>query len=282
MVSVSIILPTFNRGRSLKNCLESVLSQSFDDWELIIIDDHSKDPVANVVNKFADDRIHYYRNQANFGLPFSRNLGVTKAKGKFVFFIEDDMILHKDCLKILVETFYTLEANHKVGAVGPRIRNFRRNFHRRKTQYIVGIGKLTGIIYQNFDQDTSRVVEVPTLHSCSLINREIFREIGGFEYKLYKGTYFREETDFYYRVRAKKYKLFFQPKAILYHKRASTGGCRVNKIKANYYYVRNHALFLLRFYKLKSFSMIPAFLIRCIFRISKVLDLNEEILTAKP
>jgi GT2 family glycosyltransferase len=90
---------------------------------------------------------------------------------------------------------------------------------------------------------------VPTLHACSLISKEAFQRVGGYDEKLYVGTHAKEEVDFYYRIRRRGYKVFFQPGSTIYHHHIHTGGCETNNaLRVNYYEYRNSLLFFARFH----------------------------------
>ena len=90
MPRFSIIIPTYNRAHLLPRAVESVVTQTFEDWELIVIDDGSTDNTANVVKPFlTDQRIHYHW-QENKELNGARNTGVNQASGEFICFLDDD------------------------------------------------------------------------------------------------------------------------------------------------------------------------------------------------
>ena len=86
----SIIIPTFNRAHSINRALKSVLDQSFQDIEVIVIDDASTDNTKEVVGQMKDKRIHYVLNDVNFERCVSRNKGIEKAKGKYICFLDSD------------------------------------------------------------------------------------------------------------------------------------------------------------------------------------------------
>jgi len=248
MVTLSIVLPTYNRGNCIKRFLKSLRSQSYDDWELIIVNDASKDGTPKIISKFAsyDKRIHPYSLKKHRGLPAARNIGVQLSKGNLIFFGEDDIIFkNKDALISLMNTYFELKESYRVGAVGPRLLGSGYKW----LNDVVKIGSISRWIYHNFEYDPGRIVEVPVLHSCSLISKKAFYEVGGFEERLYTGTYVYEEVDFYYRLRMNGYKLFFQPKSVIQHDHVRTGGCEKNNLIRTYYNeFRNSILFLSRFY----------------------------------
>lgn len=88
---LSIILPTFNRGKYILDAIESIQAMSFRNWELIIIDDGSTDQTNIVISKcLIDERIHYSYNETNQGASFARNLGLQKSKGKYISYLDSD------------------------------------------------------------------------------------------------------------------------------------------------------------------------------------------------
>jgi len=89
-VPVSIILPTYNRAALLPRSIESVLEQTYGDFELIVVDDGSEDDSAGVVARFADERIRYLRLPKNCGLPTARNAGLAQARGAYLAFQDSD------------------------------------------------------------------------------------------------------------------------------------------------------------------------------------------------
>ena len=88
---ISIIMPSFNTGKYITETIESVLAQSYKNWELIIVDDCSSDNTDEIVSTYlSDDRIHYLKNEKNSGAAFSRNIALRKAKGKWIAFLDSD------------------------------------------------------------------------------------------------------------------------------------------------------------------------------------------------
>ena len=88
---ISIIMPSFNTGKYITETIESVLAQSYKNWELIIVDDCSSDNTDEIVSTYlSDNRIHYLKNEKNSGAAFSRNIALRKAKGKWIAFLDSD------------------------------------------------------------------------------------------------------------------------------------------------------------------------------------------------
>lgn len=97
---VSIIMPSYNTERFIKDTIESVLAQSYTNWELIIVDDCSTDNTDAIVSPYlADERISYIKNDTNSGAAVSRNRALREAKGKWVAFLDSDDLWNPDKLQ---------------------------------------------------------------------------------------------------------------------------------------------------------------------------------------
>lgn len=101
---VSIVLPTYNGERYIRESIKSVLMQTYQDWELIIIDDHSEDRTNEIIQSYADNdkRIKLYTNPYNMRLPASLNIGFSKAKGEYLTWTSDDNLFKPEALQVLM------------------------------------------------------------------------------------------------------------------------------------------------------------------------------------
>ena len=96
---VSIIIPTYNRAHIIKNAIDSVLSQTYPWFEIIIVDDGSTDNTREVIESFKDERIRYYYAGLNQGASAARNYGLKKAQYDFIAFEDSDDIWYADKLE---------------------------------------------------------------------------------------------------------------------------------------------------------------------------------------
>jgi glycosyltransferase involved in cell wall biosynthesis len=270
---VSIIIPTYNRAKSLERVLPSYLDQKYV-REIIIVDDGSIDDTEEVIKKF-DNKIHYIRHVGNNGLPAARNTGIKHATSDFVFFGEDDIELFDECIQNLVNSYIKLQNQDiKVGAVASKLLR-KDNYSKLKGQKNVYayMSPFTGELYFDYGIDSKETIEVPFAHASCLIPRKLFNEVGHFDSKNYIGNYWREETDFQFRLRRRGYKIFYEPKAVMMHHADQMGGSYssykglFSGLKHEYYTIHNHTIFLLKNMGYKFLYMSPFFIAKRILNI---------------
>ena len=122
---ISIVLPVYNGERYLQESIESVLEQTYTEWELLLLDDCSKDKTPEICRKFEakDCRIHYYRNEENLKLPGNLNKGFSLAKGSLLTWTSDDnryrpnalermhMVLQDNQADLVYASYQTMDEN---------------------------------------------------------------------------------------------------------------------------------------------------------------------------
>lgn len=109
---VSVIMPSWNTGKFIAESIQSVIDQTYENWELIIVDDCSTDNTDEVVAKFTDKRIRYFKNEKNSGAALSRNRALREANGEWIAFLDSDDLWSSNKLehqiKFMNEHGYTL------------------------------------------------------------------------------------------------------------------------------------------------------------------------------
>ncbi len=117
---VSVIIPTYNRAHLLGRAIQSVLDQTFEDYELIVVDDASTDDTEEIVNAFSDPRLRYVRHGENRGAPAARNTGIQVSNGAYVGFLDSDDAWHPEKLDRQIRKFQ--EGGAKLGVVCCHVR----------------------------------------------------------------------------------------------------------------------------------------------------------------
>jgi len=181
---ISVIIPTYNRRLSIEVAIKSVLSQSYKEFELIIIDDGSTDKTKELI-EFIDDRRIQYFYQENQGSSVARNLGVEKSEGDFIAFLDSD-----DCwLEDKLEKQFSF------------LKNTKNDMPGCATGYF--INKLNGkkeIIQPAITQTSLRsILKKNILHICTtfMCDRKVFDDVGYFDTHLKRG----QDTDWLIRYR---------------------------------------------------------------------------------
>lgn len=101
---ISIITPVYNAENYIRDCINSVLSQSYQNWELILIDDCSVDKSVDIINEYLNNnRIKLIKNSINSGAAYSRNKGIKCSDGDYIAFIDSDDIWDKNKLSIQLQ-----------------------------------------------------------------------------------------------------------------------------------------------------------------------------------
>jgi glycosyltransferase involved in cell wall biosynthesis len=104
---ISAVLPTFNRAGMLEERIKEILGQTYNNWELIIVDDCSTDNTREVISRYPDSRISSIKLPKNSScVSIPRNIGICRAKGEFLAHIDDDVVNSFDKFKILTDGFY--------------------------------------------------------------------------------------------------------------------------------------------------------------------------------
>ncbi len=193
MPLVTALITTFNRSAFLKKAIESVLAQTFRDFELIILDNSSTDDTEEVIKGFGDKRIRHIRHEP-MNISQARNLGVREARGEYIAFLDDDdeWLPHK--IEVQVNFFeraaediaLVYGAFIKIDSEGNEL-GVRRPTLRGKV--------LKGLIYQ--DDFTGSA-------SNPMIRRSVVMELGGYDEKVVSG----EDWELYLRI-ADKYRVDF-------------------------------------------------------------------------
>jgi len=172
--NVSVILPTYNRAQLIGRAIQSVLGQTYSNFELIVIDDGSKDDTENVIEGINDRRIRYIRHESNRGANAARNTGIAAARGEYIAFQDSDdewlpeklekqmeafRLASRD-IGVVYTGFWRIEGNQKIYIPSPKIKPREGNIHAR-------------LLYENF-VTTQAVV----------IKKECFEKAGMFDENL--------------------------------------------------------------------------------------------------
>jgi len=114
---VSVIMPAYNAEKYISEAIESIVSQSYGNWELIIVEDGSRDSTLEVIKSFKDERIILLENDFNRGIAYSTNRGIDRSQGKYIALLDDDDIALPKRLQLQVDY---LESHPEIDILGGR------------------------------------------------------------------------------------------------------------------------------------------------------------------
>ena len=204
---VSIIVPAYNIKQYIAKCIDSIVSQTYKNLEIIIINDGSSDKTGDIITKKAkkDKRIKYFI-QKNIGLSASRNKGIKKAKGKYIAFVDGDDLIGEEYIEKLVSSIEKEESDIAVCSFNT-IRNKQITTERGCNKTIPGNEAVIQLLTKQNNLD---IVAWNKLYRKDLfLKNQIFYPVGEIHedtlttYKLYakakKVAYIKDNLYYYYK-----------------------------------------------------------------------------------
>jgi O-antigen biosynthesis protein len=217
-IEITIIIAAYNNVDITLNCLLSILVfETKLKYEIILIDDHS----SMVDYRTFGFKFRVIRNNMNFGFIKSNNLASKKARGKFLFFLNNDTLINNSTINELHKSYFF---NENVGAIGSMsvsnqllIQEAGAFTFKSGTCCNYGRGENSKKSIYNFTK------EVDYCSACSLfIKKRLFYKLGFFDTRYCPAYY--EDVDLAFKIREKKLKVLYEPKSFLYHYEGSTSG----------------------------------------------------------
>lgn len=260
---VSIIILNLNGIIETEKCLRSIDKLSYRNYEIIILDNGSRKNEAKKLKKiFKTKKFIFIRNENNLGFSGGNNFASKNAKGKYLLFLNNDTTTKRDLLENLVKM---AEINDNIAAIQPKILWMK---DKKKFDYSGGAGGFVdllgysftrGRIFYSQEEDKKQYNKPSEIFWSSgaamFIRKNLFEKAGMFDKDLFA---YWEEIDLCWRLKKEGYKIYYQPKSVIYHSVASTSG--KNLIKKRYWEHRNTLLVLIKNYSL--FFMIFIFPLR--------------------
>jgi len=221
-VTLSIIIPTYHRYKELGRLLQSLNASRAKVKEVIFVMQGEK---KKHNNNNVETRHIYLLNPS---MTHARNVGARRAKGELILFLDDDVLVRKGLIENHVRNFRDPRVAATCGRVitpGQPVEPEHRNVGR------VGIlGGVSGGFSSTIRQ------EIDTVIGCNMCwRRDVYLNLGGVD-EQFTGNALREETDISLRAKKLGYKIIFEPKAVVEHHRAATGGARKSEGRIQWYF----------------------------------------------
>jgi len=169
MNKVTVYVPSRNYGRFLRQALESVFSQTFSDWDLIIFDEASDDETATIAREFvmrAPDRVRLVEHEQPLGLRACANEALDQAQGEYIIRLDADDYFDPSALLVLS---HYLDRHPDVGLVYPN------------WIYITEFGDVIGVERRKQIADEVEVLDLPAHGACTMIRKRVLKAVGGYD-----------------------------------------------------------------------------------------------------
>lgn len=223
MPKVSVILPIYNVAKYLRKCLDSVINQTLKDIEIICINDCSADNCENIILEYAkkDGRIKIINNEKNYGIGFSRNIGINESSGEYISFIDADDYIEKDYIEILYNTAIKNKADivftNNINIVRDKI--IKPYYHNRiniwKKKFKENETWKEGISDFNVNTpEKENTPEYPLVSTVNKIFKKDFIEKNNLKFQNYIVS---EDTEFFYKYLLYSPKKFYNNEAKYYY-----------------------------------------------------------------
>lgn len=225
-MDVSVIIVNYNTKEFLKNCLSSVVEKTSDiNYEIIVVDNASSDSSCDMVKK-EFPQVNLIESKENLGFGRGNNLGIKKAKGKYVFLLNSDCEIKNNAIKIL---FDFMENNPDCGASGGNLYDKNNNYNAALgrqlplSEWIITHSALKFIFPKKYNYlrgyqesfDRTKTEEVGFITGADLmIKKSVLDGVKAFNPIFF--MYF-EETELQWRIKKAGYKIFFVPESQIYH-----------------------------------------------------------------
>jgi GT2 family glycosyltransferase len=202
---VSVIIPTYNRTEKLLNCINSVVSSSYKNFEILVINDNPNLDLSDKLKQYK--KLRLIQHQKELLWVASRNEGARVAKGELLFFLDDDNILYKDTIEKLAKKYLQIR---NVGLLGPIMYNIDGSlwFYGAKANWISPYPTPVNKKYI-----TQELIETDTIPNAYMISKQLFNEIKGEDEKLLH----HEDTDLVQRLKMQGFKNYIYTKAKVIH-----------------------------------------------------------------
>jgi GT2 family glycosyltransferase len=224
---VSVIIPTLNRAECLTDTINDLLNQTYQNFEIVIVDQSpQKDEKAlTTLKNRTQKKISAKYFLVSFkGLPRARNFGWLKADGELLIYIDDDVKIPANFIQQHIDAHKQDGVQVVAGGIDEARRKDNPN-PTRTGKY--NFWNLTP--YRDFNSNRPQYVDHAPGGNFS-VKRPALESVFGFDESLGAGAGLFEESDFCLRIKKKKGKIFFDPKARLQHLAHPTGGCRVDQV----------------------------------------------------
>jgi GT2 family glycosyltransferase len=264
--SVSIVILSYNSRENLAECIPSLMSQTYQNFEIILVDNASADNSEEFIRTNYPE-IKIVQTGKNLGYAAGNNEGFEVAEGEYIVVINPDTVADREWLAELIKP---LENNHLITATTSKILTY---YQKDRINTCANSNHPTGLTFcrglNKYVNEFNNYQEVSSVSGCSFaIKKDMLRNIKGFDSDFFL---YQEDADLSWRIRFAGGKIFYVPKSIIYHKYKLS----ITPSK-EFYLERNRYLILL-----KNFDLLTLLLLLPSLIVTEIVTLSHAILNGK-
>lgn len=243
---ISVIIPSWNGLEFLKTCLPSLKKQTFKNFEVIVVDNGSTDGSSSYITTYFPS-YRVIKLEKNYGFAKAVNIGIKQSEGDYIFLLNNDTEVHKECLKYLIQAF---KKNPEASFISAKMLNYyKRDLIDNAGDQIDASGHLIvrGLNKKDGPEFNKACPLFLATGGGTLIKKRLFNPpVGGFDEDFF---FYMEDADFFFRAQLMGFKGFFEPKAKIYHVRMGTSS--KNPKLSEYLVFKNMMMVIIKNFPLK-------------------------------
>jgi GT2 family glycosyltransferase len=240
---VSVVIPNWNGKKFLPECIDSLIEQTFCDFEVILVDNGSTDGSAEFVEERYGEFIRIIRNKENLGFTGGNNVGIRSARGKYIVLLNNDTVVEPTWLGELVKA---IGPDPQVGMWASKVYSYHQRDRIEAVGELIywdGLNRARG----QFEQDQGQYEELEEIFfppGCGgMYRKKVFDEIGVFDEDFFA---YGDDAEIGIRARLAGWKCLYVPQAVLYHKNSGSTG-QYSPFKA-FYVERNRFWITIKYF----------------------------------
>lgn len=251
---VSVIIVNYNGADFIEECIESVISQSYTNWEIIVMDNNSTDGSIDLLKKYPF--VQLIESKENCGFAKGNNIAIEHSKGEFIALLNNDAKADPNWLESLL---YNLKQNPQLGSCGCKIISYYDSQIMDSAGLLINISGMSRGRGRNESingYNTSERILIPS--GCAVMyRRSALNEVGLFDEDFFC---YCEDTDLGFRLQLAGWECFYVSEAVVYHRYSASAG-KYSLFKT-YLVERNHYWFVIKNYPISLLLMNPIYTIK--------------------
>lgn len=254
---ISVIIVNYNGADFIGESIESIINQTYNNWEIIVLDNNSSDNSVEIIKRYPSVKL--IESKINHGFAKGNNIAIREAGGKYIALLNNDATAEASWLESMVKF---LDHNEEYGSCGCKIISYYEQKYLDSAGLLIspsGMSRARGRNESIHDYNTSEPILIPS-GCAAMYRKKALDEVGLFDEDFFC---YCEDTDLGFRLQIAGWKCFYVSEAVVYHRYSSTTG-KYSLFKT-YLVERNHYWFVIKNFPISLVLMNPIHTIRLYF-----------------